>query len=82
MSLYPACAADDKSARDLLTAGMAPAVRAADLTVPDVPGTGRARTGMVVAGTPKIRTGDDVVWFVPVVVWPEGVRWSVLTRFS
>jgi hypothetical protein len=23
MSLYPACAADDKSARDLLTAGMA-----------------------------------------------------------
>jgi hypothetical protein len=72
MSLYPVCAADDKSAHDLLTAGMALAVRAADLTLPTA--TGEARTGMVVAGTPKICTGDDVVWFVPVVATKARTR--------
>jgi hypothetical protein len=72
MSLYPAYATDDKSAPDLLTAGMALAVRAADLTLPTA--TGQARTGMVVAGTPKICTGDDVVWFVPVVATKARTR--------
>ena len=29
---------------------------------------------MVVTGTPKIRTGDDVVWFVPVVATKARTR--------
>lgn len=74
MSVYPAHATDDKSARDLLTTGLALAVRAADLALPNATDTGQARTGMVVAGTPKIRTGDDVVWFVPVVATKARTR--------
>jgi len=45
------------------------AVRAEDLAIPLRTGaTGQVRTGLVVAGTPRIGTGETIVWFAPVAV--------------
>ena len=64
----------------LASASQVIAIRAADLVSP----CGRAlaggdRTALVVAGTPRIRTGDQVV-FVKVVA--AGRRWSAATARS
>jgi hypothetical protein len=51
------------------------AVRAEDLATPlRTSATGQVRTGLVVAGTPRIGTGETIVWFAPVVVTEAKVR--------